>query len=420
MASLVASSGVRQAQRFAAASFRPLRGGLNIHYFHDVSDPYSHLTVQLLERLESAYDVVITPHLVSSPDLRAAPELSLLANYAVKDANLLAAAHGLSFVGMAPLSEPAMRIGQSALAGVPLKDFARTAVKLGDLLWRGDRPSAASQDPSAVLAAGDALRTRLGHYLGATFYFEGEWYWGVDRLPYLEQRLARRRKGASVVRQLEATGGAAPSAGGSIDFFLSFRSPYTYLAAARVRRLAEQSGAALRLRLVLPMVMRGLPVPAAKRLYIVRDTKREAERLGMPFGRVADPVGAGAERGLAVLHRAIRDGRGSAFAESFLKGVFADGIDAATDKGLNIISQRAGISSAEVALALADGSWREIAEENRAELFSLGLWGVPSFRVNSGRAHWGQDRLWAVENDLKHSSHANNKAASEVVSPRVN
>jgi 2-hydroxychromene-2-carboxylate isomerase len=34
-------------------------------------------------------------------------------------------------------------------------------------------------------------------------------------------------------------------------------------------------------------------------------------------------------------------------------------------------------------------------------MFANGLWGVPSFRVDDGPAHWGQDRLWAIEQDLK-------------------
>ena len=32
-------------------------------------------------------------------------------------------------------------------------------------------------------------REALGHYLGGTLYYAGEWYWGIDRLPYLEERL---------------------------------------------------------------------------------------------------------------------------------------------------------------------------------------------------------------------------------------
>ena len=91
----------------------------------------------------------------------------------------------------------------------------------------------APEDGHAALARGAALRQRLGHYLGATFYFEGEWYWGLDRLPYLETRLASfRNNGAGpIVKTLEASEAADSRSGGVIDFFLSFRSPYTYLAA---------------------------------------------------------------------------------------------------------------------------------------------------------------------------------------------
>jgi 2-hydroxychromene-2-carboxylate isomerase len=41
-----------------------------------------------------------------------------------------------------------------------------------------------------------------------------------------------------------------------------------------------------------------------------------------------------------------------------------------------------------------------MAEANREEMFAGGLWGVPSFRVNDAEPRWGQDRLWAIEQDL--------------------
>jgi len=41
-----------------------------------------------------------------------------------------------------------------------------------------------------------------------------------------------------------------------------------------------------------------------------------------------------------------------------------------------------------------------VAQANREEMLGLGLWGVPSFRVDAGPARWGQDRLWQVERDL--------------------
>jgi 2-hydroxychromene-2-carboxylate isomerase len=253
------------------------------------------------------------------------------------------------------------------------------------------------------------MRRKLGHYVGGSFHFEGEWYWGCDRLHYLTDRLAAAGLAAGeqptgMPGALREGGELRAAAAGNrprLDFFASLRSPYTYLAAARIRRLAERFGADLRIRYVLPMVMRGLAVPAAKRMYIVLDAKREAERLGLPFGRIADPVGAGAERGLAVLAGAIAAGRGCEFLESFLAGVFAEGIDAAGDQGLERIAARAGIERREVQRALADPSWRVTADANRRELFELGLWGVPSFCVDGLPAHWGQDRLWAVEQDLR-------------------
>src|SRR6202000_2087417 len=85
-----------------------------------------------------------------------------------------------------------------------------------------------------------------------------------------------------------------------IECWFSFRSPYSWIAFPRVRALARHHGAELRLRYILPMVMRGLPVPRVKARYIMFDTNREAGRVGVPFGTIVDPVGAGAERALAV------------------------------------------------------------------------------------------------------------------------
>jgi 2-hydroxychromene-2-carboxylate isomerase len=113
-----------------------------------------------------------------------------------------------------------------------------------------------------------------------------------------------------------------------------------------------------------------------------------------------DPLGEPAERGLALLQHAIQLGKGAEFAQSFLQGVFAEGIYAGNEAGLLLIAQRAGIGPTQMREALADPSWRDSVEANRQELLGLGLWGVPSFRVNDKPALWGNDRLWMVEQDL--------------------
>mgnify|MGYP000903297556 FL=1 len=93
---------------------------------------------------------------------------------------------------------------------------------------------------------------------------------------------------------------------------------------------------------------------------------------------------------------AERLGHGQAYLLSFMKGVWAEGLDAGSDRGLRRIVERAGLSWGEAQDALQQDDWRSVAEANRAEMFGLGLWGVPSFRVNQ-LSVWGQDRLWAVQ-----------------------
>ena len=174
--------------------------------------------------------------------------------------------------------------------------------------------------------------------------------------------------------------------------------------APRVFELGRLTGAPVRLRFVLPMVMRGLAVPRNKRMYISLDAAREAHARGQPFGRLNDPVGRPTERGLALIPWAERAGLGQAYVLSFMRTVWSQGVDAGSDRGLRQIVESAGLSWADARVALADEGWRNTAEANRQELLSLGLWGVPSFRVGD-LAVWGQDRLWAVQDALLGNGH---------------
>ncbi len=387
-----------------------------IHYFHQADDPYSHLCLQALDALEARAVPAIKVHIVPPPDDAAAPERARLIHWSIRDAGTLARRLGLSWSENVAQPDPAL----TALAGAALVDAAKrggfpaAALKIGEALWRGDSsslkamPAADAVETDAALTAAAKLRTETGHYLGGTFYFEKEWYWGLDRLHYLEARLRAAglmkpdapESAIAPVTDVELkavpTNGATPT----LDYFFSFRSPYTWISIPRIRRLAKHYGADLRLRFILPMVMRGLPVPPPKSRYIMFDTKREADRVGLPFGKIVDPRGAATERGIAVLAKAIPLGRGEDFAESFLRAVWSEGVDGATDAGLHQIAARAGLDSPFVEEALKDESWRPVAEANRQALFTHGLWGAPTLSVNGGKAHWGQDRLWAVENDL--------------------
>jgi 2-hydroxychromene-2-carboxylate isomerase len=416
----------RLLRRRARAERRRIRRGEphRIQFFHQVDDPHSVLAALALPEFARRYDVVVEPFLVAPPADDVAPERALLQAWARRDAALLARRHGLPFEdpGAQPAASAVRTVQARLVDAIVRGGFVEQAGTASAAAWLGDRsasgmPSAACDAAlhaavDAALAAGDARRRRLGHYLGGTFHHEGEWYWGVDRLHHLESRLqalgaARSGTGGCLFPPDPEPGEpfeAAPGAG-PIDFFFSLRSPYSAIAAPRVLALGRAAGVPVRLRWVLPMVMRGLPVPKAKRAYIAADAAREAHLRGVPFGRVLDPVGRPTERGLALFPLAERDGRGEAYLLSAMHGIWAEGLDPGSDRDLRRIAARAGLDWDDCRAALADDGWRAVAEANRAELFAHGLWGVPSLAAN-GTAVWGQDRLWAIRDALRRGSAA--------------
>ncbi|MBW1684574.1 MAG: DsbA family protein [Deltaproteobacteria bacterium] len=427
MTSVLTSPRTRNLRRGLAERRRRLsRQPHRVFYFHQLDDPYSHLAAQVLAPFIERYEVELVPMLVGPPPAAAAPERERLVVFSREDAAGIAPDYGLEFrdpgeqPGSALLSL-AGRILAGALDGAA---FASLAVRVGRALWSGDakalealareHPHADESSAQSAIAAGDEHRRRLGHYLGGTFFYGGEWYWGIDRLHYLERRLADlgvRRAGmpnALVVAREERSTGEPASTGPALtlEFFVSLRSPYTAIAFSHVYDLVRRSGVKLVLRPVLPMVMRGLPVPRVKRLYIVLDTKREAERAGVAFGRVCDPVGRPVERAYSLYPWAREQGRAEEYLHGFARAAFAEGIDVGTDAGLEGVVERAGLLWDEALEHLDSQSWRDEIEANRQALLEMGLWGVPSFRL-SGPAGapdfctWGQDRLWRIEQEIR-------------------
>ena len=339
-----------------------------IHFFHQLDDPYSQLLATALPVLQSRYNIILETHLVEAPEDSAVPERAMLKAYSLLDAQRLANRFQLD--------------------------------------WQFVQPSELPNSDAA--SESNALRKKWGHYLGATLYYEGEWYWGIDRLHHLEDRLndlglGQTNFNAHLFPATQYAHCQITPQNTSIDFFFSFRSPYSAISAAKIFHWAHQAGVHIKLRYVLPMVMRGLPVPAEKRKYIILDAAREAYVQGVPFGRLNDPVGKPTERGLALMPFAEMHNLAEDYVMSFMQGVWSEGLDAGLDSHLKIIVERAGLNWTAAKDILRSQSneahWRAIAEENRQALFALGLWGVPSFRYENTSA-WGQDRFWVIEDAL--------------------
>ncbi|MEZ4326750.1 MAG: DsbA family protein [Polyangiales bacterium] len=394
-------------------------GQPRLEFYWRADDAYSHVMAQLVARLVEAYaldlEVVVVPAAAAEVD----PEPQLRAAHAVRDAQALASFYDLSFSARSVTPRPDRVRRANAVALLPRepREHLSVLLRVGEALF-GEGGAALSEltrtagavEGTLVTSTLEANYARLrerGHYQSATLRYGGEWYEGPHRVRNLEERLRLQQPDApgaaagSVLRERSPSWLPVAAPGTPLEVWFSFRSPYSYLAVMQLDALRQRGAAPnVVLRPVLPMVMRGLQVPTVKKLNLLRDAKREADRLDIPFGHIVDPVGAGAERCMAVFAAVAPSGRGLDFAVSATRGIWSESTDVASDAGLYAVAARAGIEAAEVDAALGDmARGLALADANRIALNEAGLWGVPSFRVGEF-CTWGQDRLPLVLHTL--------------------
>ena len=416
---VILSKNIQRLRRGAKSLVRKLTGQrAEVLYFHQVDDPYSHLTAQVLQDLQSRYDIDLKVLLVDAPADDAAPERDALIAYSRRDAAKIAPFHNLTFTdhGKQP-SEASLNLARRALAAS--SNRVQVATTIGEAFWQDstdklDRMAMVSEKKTAdEFAHGTKTRETTGHYLGATFFFEGEWYWGVDRLPYLEERMANAGLRLSGCQQIvhfqqrpEFMSGPSNGRRLTVEFYPSARSPYTAVSMAETLGLPRHYPVDLKVRPVLPMVMRNLPVPLRKGRYILRDTKREADRIGVAFGKIADPVGKPVQRCYSLFSWADEQGKGGALLRAFTELSWAEGVDTGTDDGMRKTCERAGLDWEQAAKIIDNEDWHDWAETNRLQMMQSDLWGVPSYRLldEDGAelyACWGRDRLWLLAHEIQ-------------------
>lgn len=415
LARALSSNRLRSGRRTARELARRLAGRPHrMQVFLRANDPYSFLLVQIMDQLLARFDIQASYHTVLHLPDDMYPEPELWHRNACRDAAHLARLYGLEFPQspIEPEPDQVARATAALLAAENRDDFLDQARGVFAQLWHpgaGKLPASASLDDELMreqLAANEALLERLGHYFSAMIHYGGEWYWGLDRLDHLERRLIdlglARTAEPSVRFDLtyrdfcRRRAQRPPSPDRPLVLYWSARSPYSHIALLRSVELTRFHGLTLDIRPVMPMMMRGMKVPKTKKMYIFHDTKREADKLGIAYGFVADPLGPAVERCYALLDYARREDRLTEFLLSFARGVNAEGIRAETDAGLARIVGRAGLDWETARPLLADSDWRREVDSNLEEMRSLGLWGVPCFRY--GDIHfWGQDRLGLME-----------------------
>ena len=203
-----------------------------------------------------------------------------------------------------------------------------------------------------------------------------------------------------------------------VDVYWSFRSPYSYLVTPDLLRLREDFDVEVHLRPVLPIALRAKATvfdASDKRRpqYIVMDSKRRAELLGLPFvWPKPDPVVQDMVtydvpdeqpyiwRLSALGIEAQRRGRGIDFA--FQVADLLWGGTRGWDKGEHLAqaTRNAGLDLGEMDACIAKADMRGQIEQNHDDLEKAGHWGVPT-AVFKGEPFFGQDRIdtlrWRLE-----------------------
>ena len=389
-----------------------------------INDAYSYLLIQVLADLQSRYNIEFDFRCVLNKQTEMYPAPSLWHKNAFHDGQYLSKLYDLEF----PIQNPKhshtfdKQVTAQLLHWELEPGFLDKALPLFRQYWQGTELDIEKMLNPAItthtecyehhLLANEAQLKDNGHYLSAMLHYGGEWYWGLDRLQYLEQRfneLSIHNQSAEIKYDLgqkdfckqlpinliqgafEKGLNKAP-----IEMYWSIRSPYSYIALLRAKELSEHYNIPLIVKPVLPMVMRRMQVPNTKKFYISQDAKREAKQCGIDFGFIADPLGAGVERCYALYDFAKSQGKGNEYLESYARGVWAEGIRSETDKGLRKIVERCGLNWHEAKKLCEDSAWKIWAQSNLAQLYGEDMWGVPSFKYLNEKV-FGQDRINCLE-----------------------
>ncbi len=388
-----------------------------VEYFHQPDDPYSHLTAQVLARFAERYDVTIIPHLIRASGGKNQPELEKLAVWARRDAGLVAPHLGMSFPANTDVvPDPELQQAATrALAGLDAKRFVAEIDSISTGLWRGEtvtRARSSEAEAKQALDRGSARLAELGHYSGAMFYYGGEWYWGVDRLFHLEQRLrdlgaCRAPEDPYIAPRPSIDLAGVDASGLDLHFFPSLNSPYTSIIYDRTIALADACKINLHHKPVLPMIMRGVPATPDKARYILFDTKREADFFGVPFGHHVSPIGTPTRQAYSLLPWAASLGKDRELLSTLLRHAWAEGRGLHKNANMKRAVEEVGLDWSEACKRMGSDDWKEPVEKFQDEMVEgMGLWGVPSYRLSGPAgepdlAVWGQDRLWLVAAEIR-------------------
>ena len=389
-------------------------------YFHKVDDPYSHLTIQSIEKLKSSYNISFKPILVGEEDAEAIHETSLYSKYCLEDVKRIAPFYDIAFPGNSYPSKEMIYKANSILSAVNESKFSEIAIKVSFALWSGDIDTidnlvaifSSSKDKVIdKIIEGNKIRNDKGYYFGSAFYYENELYWGLDRLNYLEERLSELGLSTNSVKDpicslnLSAPKQIITDKKVNLTYYPSLNSPYTLVSAKRVKELSETYPINLITKPVLPMLMRDMTIPEYKAKYIISDAAREGRKYGHEIKNIYSPLGSPARKAYSLFPNIDKAGKGFEYIYELLNASFQDGVNIGNNDYLETLINKLGLDWSIIKNDLNTKQWKHDLDLNLKDMYSGNCWGVPSFKVTDEDGSnpfyaWGQDRIWLIKEEI--------------------
>ncbi|MEH6384582.1 MAG: DsbA family protein [Colwellia sp.] len=372
-----------------------------------LNDPYSFMLIQVLPELEKRFNIQFKLFLVyeSVPGVTIDPKL--MRTWAIKDANFIADQYQLKKITQQPTQE-SLFTGQQMWQLRPKtldnawQLFQETWFNEFDYYYHASTPVINYQIKNLMRLV------KKGHYLPSSIFIAGQWYVGIDRLEHLEKRLADfglakdnstavYQKNKLVFAEQSTKEIITDNAGNhTLEVFISLRSPYSYIGLLQAEKLSQHYNIPLKIKPLLPLVMRGLTITENKERYAVFDASREAKKLNIPFTGITDPLGQGIFNAFQIFSYAEQQNKDLVFIKSAFNAIYVDGLDLSHKSVIESLCQQHALNYDEALAYNNEHDWQQWSDFNQSTIDSMGLWGAPCFRFQNV-ACWGQDRLAQIE-----------------------
>lgn len=185
-----------------------------------------------------------------------------------------------------------------------------------------------------------------------------------------------------------------------IDYFFSTISPFTYFAGDRLEQIAAQHGATITYKPIDIAALFGRTggTPLAQRhpnrqAYRLQELARASKKSGLPYHAKPAHFPTNAAPSSYAIIAAQKAGGGDVgqLVRNVLTACWAEEKDIATDAVVKACLEGAGFDPALADSGLLTGA--EIYPANLEEAIDRGVFGSPTYIVDSGQVFWGHDRL---------------------------